>query len=307
MKQQRSLEPKALRPGEIKILNALKSGPKINKQLKEKTKLNKNFLSLYLKTLQKSELVGRNIDRQYYIKNKILSEEMLYFNDIALLIQDQIKKSLTDQKERNQEFFYDYWTGDTLGFITVNKKSAFDSAFLEKLKAALKEPEKKQAFRTVAKIVKTEWRAYVLSFKMFSENERKIIDQWDKTMAELLTIIYSHLSKKGKELFNNDEIMRSEKGNQLWLDPSNSNPPSESEKKRVNEILDFLYDPKNLKIYSKYDKKMREAPKTLIVYSLLGYAFYQYKEYKKQLDNLLSIVRELNIKGVEKDYIKSLE
>ena len=283
---------KGLRPGEIKILKSLADKPLTNKEIGEATGLlhQPNLLINYLRRLQKIGLVERDIDnRKYFIKSKILSVETLYFNDIAQFIQNQIKKSINDQKEKNQEFFYDYWTGDLFGFATVEN----NSAFLKKLNSVLNEPENKQALRTVAKIFLTEWRAFVLALKVFSENERKTISQMEKSLSELFAIIYNNLSERDKERFDDDAIMFSEKG--LKINHDSLSMLSESEKKHVNEIVVFLSDKKNLHIYEKYVNKAKEAPKTLLVYSLLGYAFRGYKNYKKQIDSLTPFISKLNV------------
>jgi len=261
---------KGLRPGEVKILKALSGGPLNNTKLGEATGLSHqpNVLIDYLRRLKKIGLVERDLDnRQYYIKNLILSEEMLLFNDIAYLIQNQIKISINDQKEKNQEFFKDYW-GKPIGFATVENSSEF----LEKLKARLNDPETKKALRTVAYIVSTEWKAFVLSFGVFSDTERKIIVQWEKSLLELEKMLYNHLSERETKLWDSESTLaEAQKSPDRIRGSDVLGRYSESEKKRVNEIVAFLDDQKNRKIYFKYYDKVKEGPKTLLVYSLLGF------------------------------------
>jgi DNA-binding HxlR family transcriptional regulator len=245
-----------LRPGEIKILKALAKGSKSNKQLRAGTKLNKNCLSDYLKRLQKIGLVERDIDTRIYHVTEDFSEETLFVNDIAQLIQSQVDKTISEKNS----FSFD------VGFCTVEN----NSKFLKQLETAFAKPENSEVLKEINKLVLNAWRDFVLSSASFNENERKIIGQIDQMAKELHDMTRGQIIAKVKETPYHQDCAVA-----LAL--------SDTEKKRYDEILLFFGDKKNQKIREKCFNKTSDPPKSLLVFTPLGFSAMDYEERIEKL------------------------
>jgi hypothetical protein len=232
-----------------------------NKEIGEATGFSHQpaLLSDYLKRLQNVGLITRNIvDRRYYLKE--MSTEILFFNDIARLVQSQVDKTVYEKKEHNV-FGFGY------GLYTVEN----NSEFLEQLGNAFAKPENLELLRKVERIVEGEWNDFILASKAFNEVEREIIRQHFKMTNELREITRSQIEAKDKE--------NSGTANEFKL------VLSEPEKKRYDEIMLFLNYAKNKNIMEKWYYKTMGSPKTLVVFAPLG--FYE-EPYEIKIEGLLN-------------------
>lgn len=236
-----------------------------NKELSEITNLNPTILSNYLKRLQKVGIVERNIDtRRYQLKNRDVTEETLFLNDLSELVQAQIKKHLNEPESRDPIFSIGY------GFCMVEN----NQDFLKKLETAFCKPENMDILQKVDSMILNEWSDYVLSLGAFTENERKIIVQHFQMVNELEEMTKNQVEAKEKEMLNEPKA-----GDQLTIPLT----LSETETKRYDEILSFLHN--NQKTWAKFYNKRSQAPRTLIVHPALGFPAQKYEE---MIDNLLS-------------------
>jgi hypothetical protein len=58
---------------------------------------------------------------------------------------------------------------------------------------------------------------------------------------------------------------------------------SPDEEQEISDLMDFLENPKNHKIYEKYTEQLKEAPKTLLLCPMIGF-----RDYPTQLASLLT-------------------
>jgi DNA-binding HxlR family transcriptional regulator len=274
-------ENKGLRPGEIKILKALFEKPLNNKEIGEATGFlhQPNLLIRYLRQLIKIGLVERdNETRVYRIKDKGYSEETLFLNDIAKLIQSQVDKTIC---EKNSFSF-------GVGFCTVEN----NSEFLKQLETAFTEkPENLELLTKMNNLVSDAWHNFVLSSRTFDETARKIIRQAEQMTVELRKITNDEIEAKKEEIQYSQMAIIYKEG--FKADIVNMEKPdqnceiaftlSEKEKRRYDEILIFLNDKKNQKIYEKWFNKEQNTPKTLLVFTPLGFSSIDYEEKIEKL------------------------
>jgi DNA-binding HxlR family transcriptional regulator len=256
-------EKKGLRPGEIKILKVLVKGNMSFDKLASETKLNRTCLSDYLKRLQKIGIIDRNIETRIYQITENFSEETLFISDIAQLIQKQVDKTVS---EKNSFSFGE-------GFCTVEN----NNEFLKQLETTFaKNPENLEALKKINAIVSEAWKEFVTSSRSFNENERKIIRQIQQNSKELEEMTQDQIETKEKEFPYQDHEFK------LTL--------SEIDEKRYDEFLAFMDDKKNQKIYEKWFNKKQASPKTLVIFTPLGFSAFGYSErieklMKKQADS----------------------
>jgi predicted transcriptional regulator len=268
-----------LRPGEIKILKALVKGNKTFEtlafeELASETKLNRTCLSDYLKRLQKIGLLAKDIETRKYHVTEDFSEETLFVSDIAQLIQSQVDKTIS---EKNSFSF-------GVGFCTVENNSEFmrhlETTFAEK-------PENLVALKKITNIVLDAWKEFVMSSRSFSENERKIIRKSMQLTEELRQITKGQI----KTMYQHQAVIYATSGFKASVvnmkDSSQYNDVnftlSDTEKKRYSEILNFQKDKKNEKVWEKWFNKEQNSPKTLLVFTPLGFSAFNYEERIEKL------------------------
>ncbi len=90
------MKPSVVKPGEIRILEALEDGPLSDKELKEEASISSpNVRIRYLRNLWKKGLITRDIDtRKYSIADR--GREMLRLADERKLVEDQMKTLLEE-------------------------------------------------------------------------------------------------------------------------------------------------------------------------------------------------------------------
>ena len=142
---------KPLKPGESRILKALQNGPKSNKELRETTGMNKNFLGDYLMALQKSGLIKRNFENKKYelAGNSI---QTLLFEDITSLIDKQLSKKIHSENKEETGIAEHY------PWLVITESSAFGSWLAE----SFNEPEKHELLCEAADMLDEQWSQFTL-------------------------------------------------------------------------------------------------------------------------------------------------
>jgi hypothetical protein len=287
------------KPGERKILQSLTTGDKPFKDLREQCVKNPNILSFYLKNLQKYGFIIRDIDTR---KFKLIGRgwETLYLADIRDVI---------------TEFGFRKANTKLLGLDVIVSES---TGVLEFADDMLGEANARNVLSTFAKINKFifyAWRNRLLS--LFGEKERETIVKYEDTFEEAVWFVIppgervdeasfriraeerlvrrypgveihekmiqleaSRIAKKTEE--REKKMLAMEIGTVEGLRNRllEATHLTEEEQAKLNPLLEYLQDSENIEVHARFLKKLKECPKTLMVFSSTGFSGYLRKQWQ---------------------------
>jgi hypothetical protein len=171
-----------LKPGERRILMALKDGPLSDKEIREKASLSSpNRRIIYLKSLRKQGLISRNIDNRKY--NLIARGwEMLYLGDILSLMQGRVELAASQGLE---DAGIGWWQ---LEFI-ISEDPSIPGLVKDLLTGGSEEGlETRLALSKVLGLVDGVWRRR--SLDAFSAEDRKMIEDYMEKLSDASWILY---------------------------------------------------------------------------------------------------------------------
>lgn len=224
----RDVEPKRLRPGEIRILQALTT-PKKTEEIYDEIKLNRTFLTKYLKRLQKLGLITRDIDTRKF-KTTRVTEQKLFYNDISDFLTKQMELDLNAEKQEDKTII------DRLSWMTILDDKAKDLNI--KLKEELEKPKALEALNSISEVLNPFWFEYVLSLR--NEEEQKTIREYKNALNEAHGLLFNKPDPKtDKDLQDLFSIVAEEKLFQEFPDVKEI-PKEMIESKAKKELDDFI-------------------------------------------------------------------
>jgi len=278
-----------VRPGERRILKALRKGPLTFSELGEKAEIrNPTLRSRYLKNLQKSGLVGRDIDsRKYYMVAK--GWRMLYLSDVAGFIEEALWRSA--QKDFD-EAGVAFWQ---LTFLISE-----DTELTKTLEEFLMD-DSKEAAEARLWLSKTMHLIDRFCLKRalegLSEEEARVVKAYRLKLEEAAWMIFGP-SKEERE--RTRELMRVIVEHRLRERYPNSKISEEMIEKETDEELEALKGDQKLILSTVYDRveklrndffRLKEVPSELV--EIMRYLDQNEKVYKKYLDRVRSIPKAL--------------
>ena len=290
-----------LKPGEHKILKALEEGEKRFKDLNKSCIVNPNILSAYLKNLQKQGLITRDIDTRNF-RLIVRGWETLYLADIRDLVEEYGSKKP----------YMTLWGLDVIVSEDKEVIKLMDETLTSGTPFA---SNVRLSFSKINKFLFHIWKERLLTF--FSENEQKIITSYQHTIEEAAWSITplkekvrqestrSRAKEKLKRQYPGVEIpkkmiqLEAEKitkklealnkrtllleiGNIETLKKrlQNTHHLTMEDQTKLTPLKQYLEDPKNTSIYNRYMKKLKECPKTLLIFSSTGFSDYLNKYWQ---------------------------
>ena len=287
-----------MKPGERRILKALKDGPLSDKEIREKASLSSpNRRISYLKSLRKQGLISRNIDDLMY---NLLARgwEMLYLGDILSLMQDRVELAASQGLE---DAGIGWWQAE---FI-ISEDPSVPRLVKDLLTSSSEEGlETRSALSRVLDLVDGIWRRR--SLEAFSVEERKVIEDYMEELSDASWILYGggeeeqrtarqgawevaeqRLVRRYPGIEIPREIVRGEAEIQyervmmrqrrilssLCSDVEEVKKTltnterifTDSSHAELNEIITYLEEPDKRKFYEQYLEKVRSCPKSLII------------------------------------------
>jgi hypothetical protein len=309
--QRAKIKNKGLRQGEIKILKALESGAKTNKEIGDATGFSHQptLLSRYLKSLQKHGLVTRDVDTRKYRADKI-SVEKLFYHDLLEFLSEQVGIDLNTVKEELKPIITNpLW-------LSVTDQKA--TAFRKELKKTLENPQNNEVLNKVWRIVADAWENYILAHR--EPKEREIIIKYKQSLLEAYRLMVKkrsmkeiqelafataakNLRREFPELENIPkeavyieairELRQLEEAHdtigsalvsdledlfsQMEIEEKLGNvgdSDNSKEEQRLFEIAEFMINKGNRRIYERFRKSLENPPQTLVVFPVLGFSGY---------------------------------
>ena len=287
-----------MKPGERRILKALKDGPLSDKEIREKASLSSpNRRIFYLKSLRKQGLISRNIDNRKY--NLIARGwEMLYLGDILSLMQDRVELAASQGLE---DAGIGWWQ---LEFI-ISEDPSIPGLVMNHLASGSEEGlETRLALSRVLDLVDSVWRRR--SLEAFSVEERHVIEDYMEKLSDASWTLFGEgeeeqrkarerawevaeqkLARRYHGIKIPREIVRGEAETQYEtvmirqkrilsslcsdveeLKKALTNTErifADSSHAELNEIVTYLKEPDRRKLYEGYLEKVRSCPKSLII------------------------------------------
>ena len=315
-----------MKPGERRILKALKDGPLSDKEIREKASLSSpNRRIFYLKSLRKQGLISRNIDNRKY--NLIARGwEMLYLGDILSLMQDRVELAASQGLE---DAGIGWWQ---LEFI-ISEDPSIPSLVMKHLASGSEEgSETRLALSRVLDLVDSVWRRK--SLETFSVEERQMIEDYMEKLSDASWILYGEgeeeqrtarerawevaeqrLARLYPDIEIPREIVRGEAETQYEtvmmrqrrilsslcsdveeLKNALTNTErifADSSLTELNEIVTYLKEPDRRKLYEGYLEKVRSCPKSLIISPSSAF-----RDYLKRYHELFPEKKEAMAKSV---------
>lgn len=287
------------KPGERKILQALAIGDKPFKELWEKCVKNPSILSSYLKNLQKQGLIVRDIDTR---KFKLIGRgwETLYLADIRDLIEEHGLKKMsmkfwgldvivsenTDILEsidktlgrpcartiklsfsRINQFLFYTWKKRTLDLLNQKEKKTigqYEAALKEAMRLATPPEEWPSEESSRVQAVERLGRRYPsveIPEKMIQLEAARITKKSEETAKRTITLEIGTVENLKKRLLSAAHLTRKDQA-------------------KLNPLLEYLEDSENIEVHERFLKKLKECPRTLIVFSSTGFSGYQRKHWQ---------------------------
>jgi len=315
-----------VKPGERRILKALKDGPLSDKEIREKASLSSpNRRIFYLKSLRKQGLISRNIDDLMY--NLIARGwEMIYLGDILSLMQDRVELAASQGLE---DAGIGWWQ---LEFV-ISEDPSIPGLVMKHLASGSKEGvETRLALSRVLDLVDGVWRRR--SLETFSVEERKVIEGYMEKLSDASWILYGDgeeeqqtaregawevaeqkLARRYPSIEIPLEIVQGEAKRQyesvmvrqrkilssLCTDvealkkalASTERNLTDSTRAELNEIVTDLEEPDKRKLYEQYLEKVRSCPKSLIISPSSAF-----RDYLKRYHELFPEKKEAMAKSV---------
>jgi hypothetical protein len=180
-----------LRPGEVKILEALLKDDKTNGELQKETGLQSNILSEYLKNLQRLGLVERNIDtRKYGAKRKYVGRvpitvQVLFFNEVLDFVRAQFEKSIKIGNEKAGII------SGPIGWVVMTETREERTLHIGQLiEKRLKDLKNFEALLTVSRIIEDSWEEYYFRTMGKSETRIRTIETYKQFLREIAEQMY---------------------------------------------------------------------------------------------------------------------
>jgi len=307
----------ALRPGELKILEALnEKGAMTYSELQKKTTLQFNILSDYLKRLQTPlGFIERDVETRKY-RIRIISIEALFFNDVQEFLRCRMEKMLNEGKERAGVF-----VADAFGSLILTE----NYELMKKLEQGISQPDNRNRYAQISEFIMDCWDSYVLA--KFKEDKRQLIETYRRFLLGCV--------KKLRRMKNDEQNKRAKfkaalakakldmesafPGVQIpkqmiriearrWLkqiedtfdhilqpsdldalknlvlrtmeasgDLRKKEDLSKNELQELESMLAFLENPNHKKTYEKYLEEIRNEPKTVTLITSFGFKGYMKK------------------------------
>jgi biotin operon repressor len=287
-----------MKRGEVLILKSLKDSPQSFEKIIENTKLSRQAVAFYLKTLQKKGLIEREIDTRKY-KIKKIAIETLLFHEISEFLEKEEKKYcyippffFISSNEKLVEKIIKYFSKPELKdlkdvfkflhyFNEINQKI---NEIIEELKMENFKTEEKEIIKKYKKLLLKYVLLYINKEKI--EEMKKILEKKEKELQiknlakDFLENFYEtlHPSSLNKVEVIVNKIKTSEWGKEKL---------TEKEEKEAKEILKFLENKRNKKIYEEYLNYPDENNKLIVLasynfnYELLTSMFLWFKEQNR--------------------------
>ena len=284
-----------LKPGERKILKALEEGEKRFKDLNKSCIVNPNILSAYLKNLQKQGLITRDIDTRNF-RLIVHGWEALYLADIRDLVEEYGSK-----KAHMTLWGLDVIVSEETDVIKLMDKTLTSGApYASKVRLL---------FLKINKFLFHIWKEHILTF--FSEKEQKIITRYQHAIEEaawsitpleekvrqestrsraeeklkrqypgveipkkMIQLEAEKITKKLEALNKRTLLREIDNVETLKNRLQNTHHLTMEDQAKLTPLKQYLEDPKNTSIYNRYMKKLKECPKTLLIFSSTGFSDY---------------------------------
>jgi len=289
----------APKPGERRILQALTTGDKHFKDLREQCVKNPNILSFYLKNLQKNGFIIRDIDtRRFKLINR--GWETLYLAEIRDVV---------------SEYGFRKANIKLLGIDVIVSESTGMLKFADNMLGGENARKFLSAFAKINRFLFYAWRNHVLD--LFSEKERDTIAKYEDAFEEAAWFVIQPAERVGGDSFRArvearlirryPDVEITEKMIQLEASRiakktevrekktmaleigtvealrkrlSETTHLTDDEQARLNPLLEYLEDPENIEVYEGFLKRLRKCPKTLMVFSSTGFSGYLRKQWQ---------------------------
>ena len=302
----------SLRPGELKILTHLKEGEKRFTDLQNETDLSPTILSEYLKVLQKSGLVSRDVDTRKYRMREI-SVEILFFSDVLNFVEKRLEKMVKVGMEKSGIF------PAGIGWVALTEDVG---DFRESLEARLGEVKNTQAFARITEVIENLWDSYGLL--KFNKKEKKTIQTYREYLLKFLKRLYKQEPSKQERrktyeflvqvtraklsskypgisipermiyIEATKQFKRLSKAHDVILQPYSleklfstlkllkktgkiRDDLSEKEIDELKPIYEYLTNSRNKKVYVRYLERANKTPKTIVFYPSWGFKGYPEK------------------------------
>lgn len=173
----------ALKPGEHKILEALKDGEKRFKDLNKTCMKNPTILAAYLKRLQKAGLIWRSIDTRGF-QLQFPGWETLYLTEVITLIEQ-----CGLQKENRELFGLDVIvSADHKALKHISESIHGNTPFSKEIR---------RSFAKINQLLFRDWKSQVLAY--FSERERQKIEEYEKAFHDAVLFAVPPEERVSKE------------------------------------------------------------------------------------------------------------
>lgn len=290
-----------LKPGERKILKALEEGEKCFKDLNKSCVVNPNILSAYLKNLQKQGLITRDIDTRNF-RLIVRGWETLYLAAIRDLIEEYGLR-----KAHEKLWGLDVIVSEETDVIKLMDKTLTSGApYASKVRLL---------FSKINEFLFHIWKEHVLTF--FSEKEQKIITRYQHAIEEaawsitpleekvrqestrsraeeklkrqypsveipkkMIQLEAEKITKKLEALNKRTLLREIDNVETLKNRLQNTHYLTMEDQAKLIPLKQYLEDPKNTSIYNRYMKRLKECPKTLLIFSSTGFSDYLNKYWR---------------------------
>ncbi len=307
-----------MKPGEKRILKALKDGPLRDGDIGEKAELaNSTHRFGYLKKLRKSGLIIRDMDsRKYRLVTR--GQYMLRLWDILQFVQERfnrVSSQVIVSRASSEDldgagiglWQSQFFISEDAEMTKIIKKFIFSKEGLET----------RLAMNAVVNLADSIWRKH--SLEVIGANERGVVqaymdslrdavwllhgpseDEWRKTGDRLRIEVEKEFRVHYPDINTIEEFfdMETEKRLQANKERRMNMPADVGELKflkeslcargeipqavatKLDSLFDFLDDPENFGIYDKYIEKLRACPKTVWLSPSIGFRGYLEKYWE---------------------------
>lgn len=292
-----------LKPGEIRILEALEDGPLGNVELANPADLaNSTIRSRYLRNLLKQGLITRDIDPPRKYKLIARGVEMLFLIDLLNLIKTRVGVASERKKDESlEDAGLAWWQLSPI----ISKDPSIPGLVMRHLTRGSEEgSETRWAMSKVLNLVDRVWMRKTL--EAFSVEERKVIESYMKKLSDASWLLYGDGEEEQRtarerawevveqrfvgrypsveiprEIVLGEAEIQYERVRMRQRRILSSLCPDVEELKKtltnterifadsshaeLNEIVTYLEEPDKRKLYEQYLETVRSCPKSLII------------------------------------------
>lgn len=260
---------------------------------------NPTILSSYLKNFQKQGLIIRDIDTR---KFKLIGRgwETLYLADIRDLIEEHglkkmsmrlwdldvivsedtnilkvIDKTLGEPRARTvrlsfsriNQFLFHTWKKRTLDLLSPKEKKT-----IWQYEDALKE--------AIGLTIPPEDRSSKESSRVQAEQKLRRRYPSVKIPEKIIQLEAARITKESEEGARRAMTLELGTAENIRKRLLSAIPSTDEDQGRLKTLMEYLEEPRNIEVHEKYLRKLRECPKTLIVFSSTGFRGYLEKHWR---------------------------